>query len=372
MCAEVPRLDLRTKIALVIHHRELSRSSNTGLLAHQSLVNSEVRIRGESRETLDLSGLLSPEISVVIVLSERRCAGTGPGTGLPGFAADPADRAGWHLATGSKDSFPPPRAKKYSESEDQRAEPRNFSTAGSKPAGKDGDLASHRVRAANHRRRSRGGSAHEALPRQGRSNPKSARPSMDKRLAGRNRGSSIIKQTYRPERSVPARGSQRPGETDAAKRLQLPEFLTGSTAAGFGSVRLFRALQKRLPVPLEVGVGVRLRRHQRSQAPLRQFAFEFLAHPFIFVDVFDLIFGAVFDFFGVAEKLPRRMERQITRRFAPGVEVLVKPFIWRREATRFVPGHDDFVFSFLPHDRVTLAGGNDDLATRAVAVRFFI
>jgi len=61
MCAEVPRLDLRTKIALVIHHRELSRSSNTGLLALQSLVHSEVRIRGESREALDLSGLLSPE-----------------------------------------------------------------------------------------------------------------------------------------------------------------------------------------------------------------------------------------------------------------------------------------------------------------------
>jgi DTW domain-containing protein YfiP len=61
MCAEVPRLDLRTKVALVIHHGELSRSSNTGLLAHQSLVNSEVRIRGEGRETLDLSGLLSPE-----------------------------------------------------------------------------------------------------------------------------------------------------------------------------------------------------------------------------------------------------------------------------------------------------------------------
>jgi len=59
MCAELPRLDLRTKIALVIHHRELSRSSNTGLLALQSLVNSEVRIRGASREALDLSDLLS-------------------------------------------------------------------------------------------------------------------------------------------------------------------------------------------------------------------------------------------------------------------------------------------------------------------------
>ena len=66
MCAELPRLDLRTRITLVIHHRELSRSSNTGLLAHQSLVNSEVRIRGESRETLDLSDLLSPNYRTLL------------------------------------------------------------------------------------------------------------------------------------------------------------------------------------------------------------------------------------------------------------------------------------------------------------------
>src|SRR5512144_214293 len=66
MCAEVPRLELRTKIALVIHHRELSRSSNTGLLALQSLVNSEVRIRGEGRETLDLSDLLSPDYRTLL------------------------------------------------------------------------------------------------------------------------------------------------------------------------------------------------------------------------------------------------------------------------------------------------------------------
>jgi DTW domain-containing protein len=66
MCAEVPRLELRTKIALVIHHRELSRSSNTGLLALQSLVNSEVRIRGEGRETLDLGDLLSPDYRTLL------------------------------------------------------------------------------------------------------------------------------------------------------------------------------------------------------------------------------------------------------------------------------------------------------------------
>jgi DTW domain-containing protein YfiP len=60
MCAVLPRLDLRTKISLVIHHRELSRSSNTGLLALRALVNCELRVRGESRDTLDLSDLLSP------------------------------------------------------------------------------------------------------------------------------------------------------------------------------------------------------------------------------------------------------------------------------------------------------------------------
>ena len=56
----VPRIELKTKITLVIHHRELARNSNTGLLALRALVNSAVRIRGEGREALDLQELLSP------------------------------------------------------------------------------------------------------------------------------------------------------------------------------------------------------------------------------------------------------------------------------------------------------------------------
>jgi DTW domain-containing protein YfiP len=56
----VPRIELNTKICLVIHRRELKRSSNTGLLAVRALVNSELRIRGEGRETLDLKDLLTP------------------------------------------------------------------------------------------------------------------------------------------------------------------------------------------------------------------------------------------------------------------------------------------------------------------------
>lgn len=48
-------------MCLVIHHRELSRSSNTGLLAIRALVNSEVRVRGEQREALDLKDLLTAQ-----------------------------------------------------------------------------------------------------------------------------------------------------------------------------------------------------------------------------------------------------------------------------------------------------------------------
>jgi DTW domain-containing protein len=59
LCDVVPRIDLRTKVCLVIHHRELSRSSNTGLLAIRALVNSEVRVRGERREALDLKDLIT-------------------------------------------------------------------------------------------------------------------------------------------------------------------------------------------------------------------------------------------------------------------------------------------------------------------------
>lgn len=61
LCDVMPRIELRTKIFLLIHHRELRRNSNTGLLAVKALVNSEVRIRGEGREALDLKDILIPE-----------------------------------------------------------------------------------------------------------------------------------------------------------------------------------------------------------------------------------------------------------------------------------------------------------------------
>ena len=66
LCDVVPRIELRTRICLVIHHSELTRSSNTGLLAIRALVNSEMRIRGEGRETLDLTNLLGGQYRTLV------------------------------------------------------------------------------------------------------------------------------------------------------------------------------------------------------------------------------------------------------------------------------------------------------------------
>lgn len=60
ICAHLPSLDLKTKISLVIHTKELKRTTNTGRLALTVLKNSEMRVRGTGTEALDLSDLLVP------------------------------------------------------------------------------------------------------------------------------------------------------------------------------------------------------------------------------------------------------------------------------------------------------------------------
>lgn len=60
ICARLPRLNLKTKVSLVIHAKELKRTTNSGSLALQALVNSEMFVRGEGREALDLSPALDP------------------------------------------------------------------------------------------------------------------------------------------------------------------------------------------------------------------------------------------------------------------------------------------------------------------------
>jgi DTW domain-containing protein YfiP len=66
ICADIPTLNLKTKITLVFHAKELKRTTNTGRLALQALTNSEMRVRGEGRQTLDLSDLLSPKYRTLL------------------------------------------------------------------------------------------------------------------------------------------------------------------------------------------------------------------------------------------------------------------------------------------------------------------
>jgi DTW domain-containing protein YfiP len=66
ICEYIPTLTLKTKISLVFHAKELKRTTNTGRLALKALTNSEMRVRGEGRETLDLSDLLSPKYRTLL------------------------------------------------------------------------------------------------------------------------------------------------------------------------------------------------------------------------------------------------------------------------------------------------------------------
>jgi DTW domain-containing protein YfiP len=66
LCELIPRLDLKTKMTLVVHYKELKRTTNTGTLALKALVNSEVRIRGKGREGLDLTDLLIPQYRTLL------------------------------------------------------------------------------------------------------------------------------------------------------------------------------------------------------------------------------------------------------------------------------------------------------------------
>lgn len=53
-------------VSFVIHAKELKRTTNTGALASKALTNSQVLIRGSTKERLDLSELLNPQYRPVL------------------------------------------------------------------------------------------------------------------------------------------------------------------------------------------------------------------------------------------------------------------------------------------------------------------
>lgn len=61
LCDVIPRLETKTRLSLVIHSKELRRTTNTGTLAAKALPNSQVLVRGKMGEPLDLTLLLTSD-----------------------------------------------------------------------------------------------------------------------------------------------------------------------------------------------------------------------------------------------------------------------------------------------------------------------
>lgn len=66
ICSLMPSLDLRTRLCLVVHIKELKRTTNTGRLAVKCLKNSEMKVRGDQNNALDLSSVLIPAFRTVL------------------------------------------------------------------------------------------------------------------------------------------------------------------------------------------------------------------------------------------------------------------------------------------------------------------
>ncbi len=66
ICEFIPSLDLKTKLSLIVHTKELKRTTNTGSLAVRALKNSEIFIRGRINKPLDLTDLIKTEYRHVL------------------------------------------------------------------------------------------------------------------------------------------------------------------------------------------------------------------------------------------------------------------------------------------------------------------
>lgn len=67
LCSEIRSLVLATKVTLIIHHRELKRTTNTGRLALEALKNSNCFVRGKIGEPLDFSKILEPNFQPLLL-----------------------------------------------------------------------------------------------------------------------------------------------------------------------------------------------------------------------------------------------------------------------------------------------------------------
>lgn len=67
ICALIPKLALRTRVSLVVHAKELKRTTNTGRLAVTALTNAQMFVRGQGETRLDLTPALDPKFETYVL-----------------------------------------------------------------------------------------------------------------------------------------------------------------------------------------------------------------------------------------------------------------------------------------------------------------
>ncbi len=67
ICPWLPRYDLSTRVVLVMHHKELTKTSATGPLALQCLSNSELRVHGVRDHRLEMGNLCEPDRRLLVL-----------------------------------------------------------------------------------------------------------------------------------------------------------------------------------------------------------------------------------------------------------------------------------------------------------------
>ncbi len=78
ICDFFPSLALKTKVSLIIHAKELKRTTNTGMLAVKSLTNSEVFVRGIKESPLDFQAVLDPSYRSVLFFPSESAVALNP------------------------------------------------------------------------------------------------------------------------------------------------------------------------------------------------------------------------------------------------------------------------------------------------------
>ncbi len=61
ICSSIIKINFKTKLSLVIHKREMSRTTNTGQLALLAMINSSKYILGNQESPFSLESILSPD-----------------------------------------------------------------------------------------------------------------------------------------------------------------------------------------------------------------------------------------------------------------------------------------------------------------------